>query len=275
MAEWIGFCGFCEKPLKAPRTGRRPRWCSTRCSRKAKRGTPPERECGVCGEMFVGRRIWCSSRCREKAKYRRGRGLDLRTGRNPDGVTDCVVCGKPLDIGQRGPRPRWCSRECYDVSNPPTPEQVERAQELSRLRAQKHREQRLAEVLVCEHCGASFTRPNPKVRKFCSRECGIAASREKTKLEVNFRKGRDRDPFSKVEYDAQLARQGGTCSICRRSPSGRWGLYIDHDHETGKIRGLLCSGCNAGLGQLGDTAESVYRAYLYLAEAETLVQREA
>jgi Recombination endonuclease VII len=54
-----------------------------------------------------------------------------------------------------------------------------------------------------------------------------------------------------AEYDELLARQGGGCGICGRAP-GKISLHVDHDHETGEIRGLLCVGCNNALGQFHD-----------------------
>lgn len=57
--------------------------------------------------------------------------------------------------------------------------------------------------------------------------------------------------------------QGGRCAICGTTPSGRR-LAIDHDHTTGKVRGLLCGSCNTGLGLLGDTAEGIEAALRYL-----------
>ena len=52
------------------------------------------------------------------------------------------------------------------------------------------------------------------------------------------------DPaFTWEHYQTMLAAQGGRCAICRRLPNGRR-LEADHDHVTGKVRGLLCNGCN-------------------------------
>ncbi len=57
------------------------------------------------------------------------------------------------------------------------------------------------------------------------------------------------------------------CEICgevfdksARQTSG----VVDHDHATGKIRGVLCRNCNSGLGMLGDTIERVIEALRYL-----------
>ena len=55
------------------------------------------------------------------------------------------------------------------------------------------------------------------------------------------------------EYNAILARQNGCCRICKRKVKGN--LCVDHDHRTGKVRGLLCRTCNLGCGHLRDDAD--------------------
>lgn len=52
------------------------------------------------------------------------------------------------------------------------------------------------------------------------------------------------------EYATRLADQDGACAICRRVPSRS--LAVDHDHVSGRVRGLLCSTCNSGLGHFKD-----------------------
>lgn len=70
------------------------------------------------------------------------------------------------------------------------------------------------------------------------------------------------------QYDEMWAAQDGRCAICRRPPQrGRELLDIDHDHETGDVRGLLCWPCNSGLGSLGDDVERVRAALAYLERA--------
>lgn len=55
-----------------------------------------------------------------------------------------------------------------------------------------------------------------------------------------------------ADYDDLLTAQGGLCASCREEPSNKNGFHVDHDHETGAVRGLLCHGCNVALGQLHD-----------------------
>ncbi len=71
------------------------------------------------------------------------------------------------------------------------------------------------------------------------------------------------------EYEQLLRAQGGVCAICgkpetRRNKQGVFRLHVDHDHSTGKIRSLLCSMCNSGLGYFRDDPEIMKRALLYL-----------
>lgn len=70
-----------------------------------------------------------------------------------------------------------------------------------------------------------------------------------------------------VGYDDLLALQKGRCAICGCTPQTRR-LAVDHDHETGMVRGLLCSGekgCNHGLlGAARDNVETLKRAVYYL-----------
>lgn len=60
--------------------------------------------------------------------------------------------------------------------------------------------------------------------------------------------------------------QNGVCPICGNdgSNSKYEELYVDHDHQTGKVRGLLCGRCNFALGQFDDDVERMKRAIMYL-----------
>jgi hypothetical protein len=62
--------------------------------------------------------------------------------------------------------------------------------------------------------------------------------------------------------------QDGKCGICGTAFESANAGRVDHDHETGKVRGLLCIGCNIGLGHLGDRLEGLQAASDYLRRAE-------
>jgi hypothetical protein len=69
------------------------------------------------------------------------------------------------------------------------------------------------------------------------------------------------------EYEGILAAQGGGCAICESvTPryKGRVIFHVDHDHATGKVRGLLCHPCNMVLGYVVDSVEMLQRSIQYL-----------
>jgi hypothetical protein len=66
------------------------------------------------------------------------------------------------------------------------------------------------------------------------------------------------------QYDAMLAGQGGGCGICGKRPRPDISLHVDHDHSTGKIRGLLCFTCNNALGDFEDDATLLRSAIAYV-----------
>jgi len=66
--------------------------------------------------------------------------------------------------------------------------------------------------------------------------------------------------MTEEEYAIMYAQQGGYCAICK----GADPLNVDHDHTTGKVRGLLCTSCNAGLANFKDSVEWLIQAIKYL-----------
>jgi len=69
-------------------------------------------------------------------------------------------------------------------------------------------------------------------------------------------------------YAALLDGQGGMCAICKAAhvDAHRQRLVVDHCHTTGKLRGLLCSRCNTGIGHMKDSPETCLAAAAYLKE---------
>lgn len=67
------------------------------------------------------------------------------------------------------------------------------------------------------------------------------------------------------QYEALLERQGGKCAICdTETPGGKGSWHVDHDHETKKVRGLLCHNCNIALGNFKDDPVLLEAAAAYL-----------
>lgn len=67
------------------------------------------------------------------------------------------------------------------------------------------------------------------------------------------------------ERDAMLAAQDGVCAICAGPFVGT--PHVDHDHDTGAVRGLLCQPCNQAIGFMGDSPRRLIAAALYLERA--------
>ncbi len=74
------------------------------------------------------------------------------------------------------------------------------------------------------------------------------------------------------EFNRLVEKQHGVCAICGLPPSGsppnNTILHVDHNHETGQIRGLLCGKCNRGLGYFNDDKDVLASAIGYLNECQ-------
>jgi hypothetical protein len=72
--------------------------------------------------------------------------------------------------------------------------------------------------------------------------------------------------ISLAQYDAMLKAQDGKCAICRTPETEQFKgvFHVDHCHSTGKVRGLLCRGCNHILGTVKDNPKTLQRAIDYL-----------
>ncbi|WP_319106068.1 endonuclease VII domain-containing protein [Streptomyces caniscabiei] len=66
--------------------------------------------------------------------------------------------------------------------------------------------------------------------------------------------------LTEAARDELIASQGGVCCICLSAPA----VHVDHCHETGRVRGVLCFNCNSGLGLLRDDPDAMNRAADYL-----------
>lgn len=72
--------------------------------------------------------------------------------------------------------------------------------------------------------------------------------------------------FGLKEYEAVFELQGGVCAICKKPEKDNRRLSVDHCHETGAFRGLLCNRCNRGLGLFLNSPQNLISAAAYLLE---------
>lgn len=110
-------------------------------------------------------------------------------------------------------------------------------------------------------------------RQYCAgrREIDRAHSKEwrrKNPEKVKHNNLRHSFGISLVDYNRLCDEAGFQCQICRR-PEGvgtkkSWRLAVDHDHKSGKVRGLLCGECNTGLGKFKDSLGLLRAAAQYL-----------
>lgn len=75
-------------------------------------------------------------------------------------------------------------------------------------------------------------------------------------------------------YDALFASQGKRCAICKTDKFNGVGPCVDHDHLTGKVRGILCVSCNSILGHAKDNVFALKAAIDYLRKANVFLERE-
>ena len=101
----------------------------------------------------------------------------------------------------------------------------------------------------------------------------ISKKRKEDRIKFPFReKGWHLKTIYKIsmdEYNKILEKQNGLCAICSRPETsivrGKIPLLsVDHDHNTGKIRGLLCAFCNHGIGRFRDDIDLMKKAIKYL-----------
>lgn len=107
----------------------------------------------------------------------------------------------------------------------------------------------------------------------CRHECKLCMNQKARARHKTARKqeGYSRDRYLKrygithQDYEQMLKAQNGQCAICKSEDPKRWDHFsVDHNHETGEVRGLLCHTCNTGLGQFQDNPDFLIEAANYL-----------
>ena len=119
----------------------------------------------------------------------------------------------------------------------------------------------------CKPCARAVSRRDYEVNKEARRKTN-AAYRARPEIRRNTRDYllQRKYGISSGEYDALLKKQKGVCGICgldRKDSRGRE-MPVDHDHVTGRVRGILCDHCNRILGLLKDDPAVLRAAVAYL-----------
>lgn len=206
--------------------------------------------CDYCGGVIAQTRRWgsryCSTDCKEKDRTAKqsAEREQRRVGR------ECAICGGP--IVDRNLRAKTCSRECSDAYQ-------------NQRKRDEARERWDATRAPCIGCGAEISPEKRAGTLFCSTDC---------KRRTHAKRWREKSPHymrnylygvTPEQYDALLLAQDNRCAICRTdTPGGRGTWCVDHCHDTERVRGLLCNGCNTGLGQFQDDPDRLKAAAEYL-----------
>lgn len=125
---------------------------------------------------------------------------------------------------------------------------------------------------VCSDCRRKIVAERKKRWTNAHRDRAHAANkqyRENNPDKIHSMKLQSRYGITFKDYVEMLAKQGGGCKICGRKDSGRKKqkyFSLDHDHVTGKIRGLLCAPCNTLIGLAQDNFSILIKASEYLKE---------
>lgn len=226
------------------------------------------RECPQCHEQFKPRdrrQKYCSISCRTQflsAKHRSATGPIKRRGARQryEKSDTCLKCGNSLAGTQRR---RFCSEGCAEHYWNDSRNQGVRStfHFLSDIDEESLR-------AVCSICGPVDIRHAGTKRLKDGRLPYMCLNKRKTSS--HHRKARESSwrkrgiILSYEEYEVMLARQGNACLICDKQFDSHHHAHVDHCHQHGHVRGLLCTSCNNGLGRFEDDPNRLEAAADYL-----------
>lgn len=149
-----------------------------------------------------------------------------------------------------------------------TPEQLERRAELRRHRYHTRPEVKQKAIVASKR----WDENNPE-RKELNHERWREENRERLNTQARERhdppRFRERNLINKyglsqTAWDAMFAGQGFACAVCGTEEHGGRNWATDHDHKTGKVRGILCRACNLALGMADDNPSTLDLMARYL-----------
>ncbi len=228
------------------------------------------RTCEACGKPLVkppkGRpqTRFCSRVCKEDAYAEAQKAARLAA--KAEAARACSECGKPIPPEKPG-KALTCSPACSEARN------------ARRITQRKH-DAAMARRAIrppCEQCGGPIPASVRNGARFCQRACRITWYQAEWKHKSPGYMRRYLYGITPEQWAAMWEAQDGRCAICGRElragqqqdGNGRedW-PHADHDHETGRFRGILCGGgCNNGLGMFRDDPALLRAAAVYLEAA--------
>lgn len=120
------------------------------------------------------------------------------------------------------------------------------------------------EILNCAACNQTFKRVHYK-SKFCSRKC-YERSRWMKLIRKNYHL-KSTYNMNRQNYETLVQQQKGKCAVCEKSQVQ---LNVDHCHQSGVVRGLLCKSCNLLIGLAHDQTSILEKAKQYLTQSKEL-----
>ena len=127
-------------------------------------------------------------------------------------------------------------------------------------------------VTTCKDCGEEksldefYMRPNGKPLSYC-KECAKARTRSRYRKDVATHAHRARVGHYRRKYgitveqfDEMYEKQGGKCFICEKEEA----THVDHCHDSGDVRALLCNGCNSAIGLFKEDPDTMIAGAMYV-----------
>lgn len=201
------------------------------------------RQCDVCGADFEAVRSWqkrCSAKCNSVASNTKKRSDPRRK--------HCRTCRLDLPASDFDPAHRSC-RSCEAISSGGQ-KRCNRCDAVKNKSAFYKRSQRRDGLdSTCKACR--------------SRQFKVRNATPDAKLKAREYKYRAKYGIGVADVDAMLAQQQGLCAICKVDVRGIT-FHVDHNHETGAVRSILCLKCNSLLGYAAEDPAILRSAIAYL-----------
>lgn len=126
-------------------------------------------------------------------------------------------------------------------------------------------------IILCANCGCEFSELNIRIRKgggkFCCNDCYKEYRKKNKKDEKEANKlyqKKNKYGITKEEYYNLFKSQENKCLICGCEFQGKIKGFVDHNHNTGLVRGILCQKCNSLLGMANEDPKILENAIKYL-----------